>query len=174
MKVYVKLYVVDMVRGLLGKIIHDKKAATVAVSTVIITSAAVALGFAVLYWAQSKTDSLNSQFNEEMEADIARLREKITFECVFYDSVNNELYVYVFNCGKSDDVTIVAAYVRNDTWMESFSDIQLRFLNGTVTESLDTGEHAYIKLSVDLTTDSIYTIRLITGRGRIFETSFAA
>jgi len=163
-----------MVRGLLGKIIHDKKAATVAVSTVIITSAAVALGFAVLYWAQSKTDSLNSQFNEEMEADIARLREKITFECVFYDSVNNELYVYVFNCGKSDDVIIVAAYVRNDTWMESFSDIQLRFLNGTVTESLDTGEHAYIKLSVDLTTDSIYTIRLITGRGRIFETSFAA
>ena len=163
-----------MVRDLLGKIIHDKKAATVAISAVIITAAVVALGFAVLYWAQSKTSSLNSHFNEEMEADIARLREKITFECVFYDSGDDELYVYIFNCGKSDDVTIVAAYVRNDTWMESFSVIQLRFLTGTVTESLDTGEHAYLKLSVELTTDSIYTMRLITGRGRTFETSFVA
>ena len=44
-----------MVRDLPGKIIHDKKAATVAVSAVIITGAVVALGFAVLYWAQSKT-----------------------------------------------------------------------------------------------------------------------
>jgi len=163
-----------MVRDLLGKIIHDKKATTVAISAVIITGAVVALGFAVLYWAQSKTYSLNSHFNEEMEADIARLREKITFECVFYDSDNNELYVYIFNCGKSDNVTIVAAYVRNDTWMENFSDIQLRFLNGTVTQSLDAGEHAYLKLPVHLSTDSIYTIRLITGRGRTFETSFVA
>jgi len=77
-------------------------------------------------------------------------------------------------------VTIQTVYVKNNTWSSTFSksQIDLKFMSGTsrpMPQELDIGGEGYFVLSsVGLVTGKSYSVRIVTGRGSIFESMFAA
>jgi len=150
----------------------DRRAVNVVVSNLILVGAVIALGFSVLSWTYSRSSTFNTEYANLVEANSERMKEKLVFEYIFYNASENELTVYLINCGESNDVSLANVYLSNGSWLQSFSDIELRFLNGTLTESLDIGEEGYFKLSVSLVADTSYSIRIVTERGRLFDTTF--
>ena len=145
------------------------------VSNVILTGAVITVGFVVLAWTQSRSSAYNEQYSEAMNADVARLKERLTFEYVFYNNSANNVSVYVMNSGTINSINITTVYVSNATWFTSNSSITLKFLNGTSTNDLDTGEEGYFVLrQVSLVTGNSYSVKIITGRGSTFESTFVA
>jgi len=81
----------------------------------------------------------------------------------------------MMNCGKSNNVSLTNAFISNSSWYQSFTNIELTLLNGTSVQSLDVNDEGYLKITVDdLVVQSSYSIRVVTGRGRGFETTFVA
>ncbi|MFQ6081135.1 MAG: hypothetical protein ACE5OW_05675 [Candidatus Bathyarchaeia archaeon] len=157
------------------RLLFDRRAVNIAISNLILAGAVVALGFAVLSWTYSRSSVYNMEYANLIEANSDRIKEKLVFEYIFYNTSGN-LTVYLINCGKSNDVSLAHVYLSNSSWFRSFpdTDIELRFLNGTSTESLDIGEEGYFQLSVSLVTNTSYSIRIVTGRGRSFDATFIA
>ena len=158
------------------KLLRGRRAVSAVVSNVILVGAVIAVSFVVLFWAQYRSSAYNDEYSEAMNADIAKLKEKLVFEYVFYDCDDEgELWVYQMNCGTIDNVTVQTVFVRNNTWYSVFSNVELKFLNGTSTEDLDIGDEAYFVLSdLNLVAGESYSVRVITGRGAVFEGSFVA
>ena len=158
------------------KLLHERRAVSTVVSSVILTGAVIAVSFVVLFWAQYRSSAYNEQYSEAMNADIARLKERLAFEYVFYGGGN--LTVYLMNCGTIDNVTIQTVYVKNSTWFKTFpkSEIGLKFLNDTGAQDLDMGEEGYFVLSPlsDLMSGKSYSIRIVTKRGSTFDHTFIA
>lgn len=157
------------------RLLLDKRAVSPAVSSTILTTVVVTLGFSVLYWTYARSSAFNTEYADVMEGNLARIKEKLVFEYVFYDRSGTELDVYLMNCGTVDDVRLVNVYLSNSSWLQQFSSIDLKFLNGTSTLGLDIQEEGYFKLvSVDLVAETSYSIRVVTGRGRWFDATFIA
>lgn len=157
------------------KLLHKRRAISAVVSNVILAGAVIAVSFVVLFWARYRASAYNEQYGEAMNADIARLNERLAFEYVFYDSGGSNLSVYLMNCGTINNVTIQTVYVGNSTWFIPFSTIGLKFLNGTSTNDLDIGEEGYFVLSsVSLVAGKSYSVRIVTGRGSTFDHTFVA
>lgn len=156
------------------RLFFDRRAVSIVISTVLLTAAVMALGSAVLYWTYSRTLLANSEYSDVMDASLASIKEKLVFEYIFYNTSDNELTVYLINCGKSDDVSLASVYLRNSSVLQSFYSITLRFVNGSLTQSLDIREEGFFKLSANLMADTSYSIRVVTGRGRLFEAAFIA
>jgi len=155
------------------RLFFDRRGVNVVISNVILASAVIALGFAVQYWAYQRSLDFNMDYAEVVEEDIAHIKEKLVIEYIFYNTSKKELAVYLINCGKNDNVSLASVYLSSNSWSQSFSVIELKFLNGTSTDSLDVGEEGYLKLSADLTPlYQIYSIRIITGRERWFVKTF--
>lgn len=149
------------------KLLHGRRAVSVVVSNVILVGAVIAVSFVVLSWAQYRSSAYNDQYSEAMNADIARLKERLAFEYVFYSGGN--LSVYLMNCGTIDNVTIQTVFVGGTP----FSSISLKFLNKTSTNDLDIGEEGYFVLSsLGLAPDTRYSVRVVTGRGSTFDHTF--
>jgi len=160
------------------KLLLRKRGVTPVISSVILTGAVVAVSFVVLSWTQYRSSAYNQQYGDAMDADIAKLKERLAFEYVFYDNGTEKLQVYLMNGGTIDNVTIQTVYVKNSTWFKTFSesDFDLKFFNETSTPSLDVGEEGYFMLSSldDLVADTSYSVRVITKRGSAFENTFIA
>ena len=152
----------------------DGRGVNVVISNVLMACAVIALGFAVLYWTQQKSLDANIEYADTTDENIARIKEKLVFEYVSYNISQKELTVYLINCGKSNDVSLASVYLSNSSWSKSFFEIELRFLNGVLTQSLDILEEGRFQLSVGLVANTSYFIRLITKRGRLFATTFVA
>lgn len=157
------------------RLLLDKRAVSAAVSNTILTTVVVTLGFTVLYWTSARSSAFNTEYASVMEGNLARIKEKLVFEYVFYNRSGREVDVYLMNCGTVDDVRLVNVYLSNSSWHQQFSNVDLKFLNGTSTLGLDVQEEGYFKLaSVDLVAETGYSIRLVTGRGRWFDATFIA
>ena len=160
------------------KLLLRKRGVTPVISSVILTGAVVAVSFVVLSWTQYRSSAYNEQYGDAMDADIAQLKERLTFEYTFYNGTQDNLLVYLMNSGTIDNVTIQTVYVKNSTWFKTFSesDFDLKFFNETSTPSLDVGEEGYFVLSSldDLVADTSYSVRVITKRGSAFENTFIA
>jgi hypothetical protein len=157
------------------KLLHERRAVSTVVSSVILTGAVIAVSFVVLFWAQYRSSAYNEQYSEAMNADIARLKERLAFEYVFYNQTGRSLSVYLMNCGTIDNVNITTVYVKNNTWFTPFSSIGLKFLNGISTNDFDIGEEGYFVLSsVSLVAGKSYSVRVVTGRGSTFDHTFIA
>jgi FlaG/FlaF family flagellin (archaellin) len=156
------------------RLVIDKSAVSVVISNVLLTAAVMALGSAVLFWTYQRALLANSEYSEVMDANVAKMREKLAFEYIFYNISSNELTVYLINCGKSDNLSLASVYLSNSSWFRSFYDITLRFVDGTLTQGLDISDEGYFRLSVSLVEYTSYSIRIITGRGRLFEATFIA
>jgi len=157
------------------RLLLDKRAVSAAISNTILTTVVVTLGFTVLYWTYARSSAFNTEYASVMETNLARIKEKLVFEYVFYNRSGRELDVYLMNCGTVDDVSLVNVYLSNNSWVQLFSIIDLKFLNGTATLGLDVQEEGYFKLaSVDLVAETSYSVRVITERGRWFDAKFIA
>ena len=165
-----KCRLIRKIRGLFC----DRRGVSVVISNVLMACAVIALGFAVYYWTWLRVSDVNLEYANVTEENIARIREKLDFEYIFYNTSENELTVYLLNWGKSGDVSLASVYLGNVSWSQSFYDIELRFLNGTLTQSLDILEEGYFQISVALVTNTSYFIRIATGRERLFATTFIA
>ena len=161
------------------KLLHGRRAVSVVVSNVILVGAVIAVSFVVLSWAQYRSSAYNEQYSEVMNADIARLNERLTFEYVFYNNSTKKLHVYLMNCGTIDNVTVQTVYVKDATGapIQVNSSITLLHFNGTqiADKDLDRGEEGYFMLSsLNLVTGTSYSVRVVTGRGSTFDHTFIA
>jgi len=157
------------------KLLRERRAVSTVVSSVILTGAVIAVSFVVLFWAQYRSSAYNEQYSEAMNADIARLKERLAFEYVFYSGGN--LTVYLMNCGTIDNVTVKTVYVSNSTSVKVFSTINLTNFNGVeiADQDLDRGEEGCIVLSsLSLQAGTSCSVRVVTGRGSTFDHTFVA
>ena len=151
--------------------IFDKRAVSNAISATILTGAVIALSLAVFSWSQSRSSDYNREFGDTVDAETARLKEKLVFEYVSYGNPMYDITVYLFNCGTIDDVEIKSVYVTNDTWLQTFSAPILQFLDNTEIpdQDLDVNEEGYFVLSLSSSLSSgYYNIRVVTARGSTF------
>jgi len=161
-------------------VLCNKKAISAVISNVILVGAVIAVSFVVLFWAQYRSSAYNEEYSEAMNSDIARLKERLAFEYVFYNEDEDSLSVYLMNCGTINDTTVETAYVTTSSGnlIEVFTDITLLHFNGSQIsdQDLDIGEEGYFVLSSfdDLVAGTSYIIRVITGRGSSFDQSFIA
>lgn len=76
-----------------------------------------------------------------------------------------------------DDVEIQIVMFRKGTWHLETSAPTLRFLNGTLIpdQDLDMGEEGYISVPAsNLEIGGYYSLRIVTARGAVFDSSFVA
>jgi len=155
----------------------DRRAVSQVISAVILTGAAIALSMAVLAWATSRSFDYTKDYGEVTDSEIARLKERLTVECVFYDRSSGNISIYLLNCGGIDNVKIQSVHLKSNTW-QTFSSLSLKFLNGTTIpdQDLDRGEEGYVVLflSNTLETGVYYCIRIVTERGSLFDSGFVA
>jgi len=160
------------------KLLRERCAISVVISSVILAGAVIAVGFVVLFWAQYRSSAYTEQYSEAMNADIARLKERLAFEYIFYDRDGNDLSVYLMNCGTIGNITIQTVYVKDSTGfsIQVNSSITLMHFNGDeiADKDLDRVEEGYFVLpSLNLVAGS-YSVRIVTGRGSTFDCTFAA
>jgi len=161
------------------RIIFDKRAVSNVISATILTGVVIALSLSMFTWAQGRTSVYNSEYRETVDAETAKLKEKLIFEYVFYGNPSDDITVYLLNCGTIDDVEIKNVYVSNSTWLSNPSFSTLKFLNGTEIpdQDLDVGEEGYFvlsQLSTNLKTGAYYCVKVVTVRGATFDSNFVA
>ena len=157
------------------RIFLDRKAVNNVISTVILTGAVIALSLAVFGWSESRSLDYSEEFAETVDAETARLKEKLVSEYVFYGDPSFDVSLYVLNCGTIDDVQIKSVHVVKSVVLESFLTPTLYLLNGVQIpdQDLDVGEEAYFVLSLTSALSSgYYSMRIVTVRGAIFYEDF--
>ena len=159
----------------ISRVIFNKRAVSNAVSTTILAGAVIALSLAVFAWSESRSEDYSQEFSETVDAETARLKEKLVFEYVSYGNPSYDISVYLLNCGTIDDVEIKRVYIANDTWLQSSPSPILYFLNHTEMpdQDLDVGEEAYLVLTLSSTLSSgYYNVQVVTIRGETFGAKF--
>ena len=162
------------------RIITNKRAVSNVISAVILTGAVVALSLSVFAWAQSRSSDYSREYSETVDAETAKLKEKLAFEYIYYeDNPSNDLSIYLLNCGTIDDIEIKTVYVSDsgNTLLETFSDPQLYlFVSLVEISDLDRGEEGrlVLTLSTSLNDGAYYCVKIITGRGASFDSNFVA
>ena len=163
----------------ISKIIFDKKAVNNVISATILTGAVIALSLAVFGWAQGRSSDYNSEFGETVDAETARLKEKLAFEYVFYDDEGYSLTVFLLNCGTIDGIMIKTVYIydRSNTVIDIFSNPPLYpFQGGDVIpgQVLDRGDEGRLFLELESSLSGFCNIRVVTVRGATFDSGFVA
>lgn len=158
------------------RIIFDKKAVNNVISAVILTGAVVALSLSVFAWAQSRSSDYSREYSETVDAETAKLKEKLAFEYIYYEG---NLSIYLLNCGTIDDIQIKTVYIYDsgNTLFETFSNPQLYLFQSLVEISdLDRGDEGrlILTLSTSLEPDAYYCVKIITERGASFDSNFVA
>lgn len=161
------------------KIIFDRRAMSNAISATIMAGAVVALGLAVFTWAQGRASDYNQEFGETVDSETTRLQEKLVFEYIFYDYDNDNLTVYLLNCGTIDGIKIKTVYIYDDSnnlkgifsnptlyTFESLEEIQ-----GQV---LDRGDEGRLVLDPSESLGGFCNIKVVTERGATFDQGFVA
>jgi len=163
------------------RFLSDKRALSDVISATMMAGTVVTLSFVVFAWSQNVSSNYNYQYNQTVGAEIDRLKEKLVFEYVYYNSTSTpkKVTVYLLNCGAIDNVTILNVYVSNSSgWLQSFSSPSLKLLNGTPASDqfLDRGEERRIDLSLstNLKKYAYYSVRIVSERGATFDSSFVA
>ena len=156
------------------RIISDKRAVSNVISATILTGVVVALSLSMFAWAQGRSSVYNSEYRETVDAETAKLKEKLAFEYVYYA---DDLSIYLLNCGTIDGIQIKTVYIydSNNTLLEIFSNPQLYLFQSLVEVSdLDRGEEGRLVLSTSLEHTAYYCVKIVTVRGATFDTNFVA
>jgi hypothetical protein len=167
--------------GKMRSLILDKRAVSVALSTLIITAGVVAFGIAILYWAYSWGGIANQAYSGAVSSSQSAIAESLGFEYISYS--NNNLTVYLINCGMSKNVTIVRAYLWNSSGQligsypnaSAFPPLYYTATKQPIpSNALDVGDEGYFTLSqLSLDASTYYTLRLVTKRGSNFDQAFS-
>jgi len=159
------------------RVILNKRAESYVISAVILAGVAIAMGFAVLAWAQGRSSAYTQEYSETMNAETAKLKERLAVEYIVYNASAHEIWIYLLNWGTIDDVEIQTVHVRSDSWHLIASAFTLKFFNGISIpdQDLDIGEEGYITVSTGaLQIGGYYYVRVVTVRGAVFDSTFVA
>jgi len=168
-------------KRLIHSLLSDKRAISVALTTMIITAGVIAAGIAVLYWATSWGNVANQQYSETVANSQTAIGERLAFEYTAYSG--NNLMVYLINNGMSNNVNITRVYIWDSSSQPigTFTPNPPGLMNITSPgtpipgNSLDKGEDGYFTITVNPPLISgYYTFRVVTERGRNFDGSFFA
>jgi hypothetical protein len=167
-----------------AKLFRDRGGVSAVISNVILVGAVIAVGFSVMAWTYSQSSLYQAQYRESVSSDIDKLRERVSFEYVFYNNNTKSLSVYLMNSGKVDNVNFTTVYIRDfssSSPIATFTSdhFQLTFLSPPQqpTHDLDMGEEGHILLdlsSVTLQSGNAYTVKVETRRSSYFESMFKA
>ncbi len=159
------------------KLITNKRAVSAVISNMLLIAAVIAVGFVALGYARSTSNNYVAEYGQTVNSDIAKLKETIAFEYAFYNatgygSANGSLTVFFMNAGSINDITIKNSAVGNFTFNCTG---QTKFLNSTLTSAFDIGEEGYFTqpLNTTLVSGTVYTVKILTGRGSTFVYNFA-
>jgi hypothetical protein len=158
------------------RLLLNKKAASVVLSTVVLTAGVIAMGIAVLYWTQSMGKIGNLEYSKSTKASISALEERIGFEYISYSS--NTVTANIINWGKADNISIARVYVLNTSYshVAVSNNVALKnitnnnYISGNI---LRLGCEGYFTITTTLVSNSMYYVRIVTDRGRNFDGSFA-
>jgi hypothetical protein len=169
-------------RRKLQKLFTNRKAASVVLSTIILTAGVLAMGIAVLYWATSMGGIARSQYSSTVADDSIAIQERIGYEYVNYQS--NTLTVYLINWGKTNDTKISRVYVwdSNHNPLGAGASFELgttpasglMFMGNTTAipnQSLNMGDEGKFTITFSLDSPAPYSIRIVTERGRTYDYS---
>jgi len=115
-------------------------------------------------------------FDEE-DSVMDRLKEKLSFEDISYDTPSGNLTVLLLNCGTIDNVTIKTVYIYDSSsaLIQVFSNPPLYSFQGwDEIQDLDIQDEGRLVLSVPDLPSGFYNIKVVTVRGATFDTDFAA
>jgi len=164
------------IRGLLS----SKKAVSVVVSTVVLTAGVLALGIAVLYWAYSWGNLANLEYSRAVADSSHAVSERIGFEYISFSSANNQLTVNIINWGRANNLSISLVYIwdsfHNYVGTGAYFPSQLTNLttgSPIPDNSLNMGDEGGFTVRIpNSLPNGYYNIRIVTGRGRNFDSSF--
>lgn len=164
-------------RGLL----FDKRGISVALTTMVITAGVLAAGIAVLYWTYSWGNVANHQYSQTVTNSQDAIGENLAFEYTTYSNNNNQLTIYIINCGISNNVQIARVYIwdQNHQLIGTFPpagsiSVLMNITTGQPISgnSLNKTHDGYFTVNVNLVS-GYYAFRVVTERGRNFDGSFA-
>jgi hypothetical protein len=162
------------------KFLYNKKAASVALTTIILTAGVLAMSIAVLYWAFSWGNLANRQYSKNVVASSNAVEERLGFEYVSYSSTSNVLTVNVLNWGAAKGLNISRVYLwdsQHNPIGTSYAPSALRNVttSGLIqSNTLNIQDEGYFTIKPSGTLSSgFYNIRIVTARGRNFEGTFA-
>lgn len=161
----------------ISRIIFNKKGVSNTISATVLTGAVIALSLSVFGWSQSRSSDYNNEFRETVDAETARLKEKLVFEYICYCNPSHSITIYLFNWGTIDDVEMKCVCVSKGDWSIIFSNPSLCFLDGTPIpdQDLDVREEGCLVLELSSSLPSgYYYINVLTTRGEKFGSNFVA
>jgi hypothetical protein len=160
---------IKVMRGLL----FDKRAVSVALSTLIITAGVIAAGIAVLYWAYSWGNIADDQYSKSTSNSMSAMGESLGFEYITYSNVSptvGNLTVYIINCGTSNKINIARVYLW-DSYMNPIGSYNVS--TGIPVSGLNVGKEGYFSVSQHLNSSTYYNLRVVTVRGSNFDQAFS-
>lgn len=161
------------------RLILNKKAVSVVISTIVVTAGVLAMGIGVLYWAYSMGDIAAHSYSKTEAANAKAVQERFGFEFIDYSNISNVLTVNVMNWGDSGNLTIANVYIYDSThqYLGNYSRPVLRNIttSALIPFGLNVGGEGYFQVIPNpaLGAGTFYNIRIVTGRGRTFDGSFA-
>lgn len=171
----------------INSICTNKKAASVVVSTIILTAGVIAMSIAVLYWTYSMGKIGNIEYAQNTNATSSAVGERIGFEYVNASNVNSipTLTAFVVNWGKSDNVAIAHVIILDSSYHylgSNSTPIVLKNIDFPYAKIPDNKLHlgrdgfftTSLYMQTQLNTNSLYYVRIITTSGRNFDGSFTA
>ena len=162
------------------KLLRDRRAVSAVISNLILIGAVIVIGFAVVAWTYSRSSAYMTQYSDSVNSDVDKLRERVSFEYVFYNNTARNMSVYLMNSGKVGNMNFTTVYVSNTSGVVGIfnsTQFQLKFLNETSTPNLGVGKEGYFVISlssIPLTQGNVYTVKVVTWRGSSFENTFVA
>jgi hypothetical protein len=157
----------------------NKRAVSVALSTMVITAGVIAAGIAVLYWTYSWGNVADQQYSNSTSNSMSAMGEQLGFEFTTYSS--SQLTVYLINCGTSNNLTVARAYLWTSTFIPIGGNYPVSPLYNTATGKqipqsaggLGIGQEGFFNMSVSLSGGTYYNLRVVTGRGSNFDEAFS-
>ncbi|TET28827.1 MAG: hypothetical protein E3J73_00280 [Candidatus Bathyarchaeum sp.] len=144
----------------------DRRALSPVIASLIMASVVIALSFTVLAWAQFRTSDYAETYGETTDAEIARLKERLTVEYIFYNGSSGDISIYLLNSGTIGNVTIESVRVQNGMEPMFFDGVDIP------DHDLGIGETVYLSLPCGALTTGNYFVSILTDRGSLFYAGF--
>lgn len=149
-------------------LVRSRKALSPVISNLILIAVVIVLGFAALAYARNISTNYQTQYQQNVNSDIDKLKETIAFEYVYYDSGN--LHVYLMNAGSNtlevDKVYLSTSSVNYDYTIKNMDG------SSVPNHNLAAGDERQITLQNTLASGP-YTVKITTIRGSSFAYNFA-
>jgi hypothetical protein len=166
--------IIDLQRSL-HRILTNKKAISTIIGTVILTAGVLAMGIAVLYWAQGWGKIATKEYSETIANQAKAVQEKIAFEFSSYST--GTLTTYVIQWGTATDVTIVRIFIWDylHNPITTINNPSVYNLAASRDAPLNPGQEGRITMSgLPNLPSGAYYMRIVTARGRTFDGQFSA